>query len=152
MPRTIPALLLACVLASPAAAQDESARLTYLRLLQQQQPPQPQPPLVLAEGQDLRVYDLRDLAAMLPTQQDGAPAADTLVGTLASSLGAQHRRLLDGVYAVAAPADTHQVLVQNLDRIRQLHGETYQIAIAAYAVDAAGVPQLGAAAPAADGA
>lgn len=111
-------------------------------------------PAPMAEGEDLRVYDLRDLAAVLPPQRDGAPPTDTLVATLAHTLGIEERRLLDGVYAVIAPADTHAVLQENLERIRALHGEIYHLTITAFSVDAASAPDVGspAAAPIPNGA
>ncbi len=100
---------------------------------------------------EMRVYDLRDLAASLPASAGGglgASAIDVLVPTLAQATGASARPVLAGVYAVAGSPEAHAALESMLRAVRELYSETYQVEIRAVSVAADRAPAVGAAAEA----
>lgn len=100
-----------------------------------------------------KLYDLRDLIAVLPstTPPDddepylaaGAQSADELMERVCNALGVHHAPFLGGVYGVEAGDAEHTQVRQLLERIRSLYAEPYAVELVWFTAPTGETPSIG---------
>lgn len=95
----------------------------------------------------LRVYDLRDLRAIIPapeSEDDGLTSAtERLIGELTNAMGSSSIAIADDVYAVSASAEKHAQLAALLTSVRDLYKERYELTLLTYFVLTHSTVQIG---------
>ncbi len=100
-----------------------------------------------------KLYDLRDLIAVLPSttppDEDepylaaGAQSADELMERVCSELGIHYAPFLSGVYGLEAEEAEHARVRQLLEQIRSLYAEPYAVELVWFTASAGEAPSIG---------
>ncbi|MFG0330758.1 MAG: hypothetical protein ACF8PN_12785 [Phycisphaerales bacterium] len=89
-----------------------------------------------------KIYDLRDVAALLPPSEEHDDLLDFITQEIVASQGFPADRLAAGVYMVSGEPENHDTFVELIGQVESLYHETYEVELLMFTVPSGEAPEL----------